>query len=512
MDMIPHWTSSAKKSAGRDPLGIQATSVRMYRTLVPGLTNVTNRLRYYSYYCWVVYLWQEIRYEDDLAGWYTFIRRAEALYALTCEAFQPETTGLAGSDWARDFLPNLTGTTVNLRPATEGAEAKQYLKAKRGNFGQFYVASMQEVGLLEPNSILPIVTKDGEALARAFGEAIGKQAHTALAAAINCGEVATGDLKRLGEAIHPSAIVEGTSEMELLREFLWPKSLVLAGAEARRTSAWLLLDLANKGVEIGRTIEVRNIFYDALLPDGSPYQPGGAIIQRWRAYQANEFCHVALEAFLNGMTALMGFEPAGIDPATLLRKVVLLAFADAESVGWLEWAMEVADSEDTETLLVPAVLEGLRDPGGKADRIEVLSNAAKLLAILWVKWSGTGNTVKAEIAAFSARPSTALPGVVETLTSQSDGSVLDALEAMLRHHVIAEHLLVAGRKFAASARFTYRFTFEDGLLSNGVLTEYRYTTPRLANLFTFLVDAKLIGSSGEATATGINLLNDFKPS
>jgi hypothetical protein len=512
MDMIPHWTSSAKESAGRDPLGIQATSVRMYRTLVPGLTNVTNRLRYYSYYCWVVYLWQEIRHEDNLAGWYVFIRRAEALYALACEIYHPGTTGLAGSDWARDFLPILTGTTVNLRSATEGGDAKQYLKAKRGNFGQFYVASMQEVGLLEPNSALPIVTEDGGALAIAFGEAIGKDACTALAVAINRGEVATSDLARLGEVIHPSAIVEGTDEMLLLREFLWPKSLILAGSEARRTSAWLLLDLANQGVDIGRTIQVRNILYDALLPNGSRYQPGGAIIQRWRAYQANEFCHVALEAFLNGMTALMGFEPAGIDPATLLRKVILLAFEDAESVAWLDWAMDIAGSEESETLLVSAVLEGLRDPGGKADKIEVLLNAAKILGILWVKWSGKEDAVKAEIATFSARPSTSLAGVVETLTSQNEGSVLDALEAVLLHHVIVEHLLVAGRKFAASARFTFRFTFEDGLLSNGILTEYRYTTPRLANLFTFLVDAKLVGENGEVTATGKNLLNDFKPS
>lgn len=511
MEMIPHWTSSAMESAGRDPLGIQATSVRMYRTLVPGLTNVTNRLRYYSYYCWVVYLWEEIRHENNLPSWYAFIRRAEALYALACEAYQPGTLGLAGSDWARDFLPAITDAIIDLRPATDGSGAKQYLKAKRGNFGQFYVASMQEVGLLEPNSILPVVTNDGRALAMAFDQSIGEDALTVLTSAINDGEVERSNLVRLGEAIHPAAINECTPEMNLLREFLWPKSLLLPGSEARRSSAWLLMDLANHGVEVSSTVHVRNILYDGLLPDGSTYQPGGLILQRWRAYQANEFCHVALEAFLNGMTALMGFEPSGIDPATLLRKVVLLAFEDAESVSWLEWAMEVASGEASETHLAPAVLEGLKDPGGKADRAEVLLNAAKLLGILWVKWSGDGNSLKAEIARFSARTSTSLAGVVNTITDQSEGSVYEALAAVLRRHVIAEHLLIAGHKFAASARFTYRFTFEDGLLRNGILTEYRYTTPRLANLFTFLVDAKLVSQNGAVSATGMDLLNDFKP-
>jgi hypothetical protein len=43
----PMWTKPAVWSAGRGPLGMQATSVRLYRRLAPGLTNVTNRLRYF---------------------------------------------------------------------------------------------------------------------------------------------------------------------------------------------------------------------------------------------------------------------------------------------------------------------------------------------------------------------------------------------------------------------------------------------------------------------------------
>src|SRR3954462_7171210 len=88
-ELLPGWTKPGKWSLGRDPLGMQATSVRIYRTLIPGLTNVTNRLRYYSYYCWVVALFAETRHADDLKQWRIFIRRAEALYALACEALKP---------------------------------------------------------------------------------------------------------------------------------------------------------------------------------------------------------------------------------------------------------------------------------------------------------------------------------------------------------------------------------------------------------------------------------------
>ena len=57
----PQWTERSAYSLGRDPLGMQATSVRIYRSLVPGLTNVTNRLRYYSFYCWAMDLWARRR-------------------------------------------------------------------------------------------------------------------------------------------------------------------------------------------------------------------------------------------------------------------------------------------------------------------------------------------------------------------------------------------------------------------------------------------------------------------
>ena len=50
MNLAPQWNTAGTYSMGRDPLGLQAASVRLYTDLVPGLTNVTNRIRYYSFY------------------------------------------------------------------------------------------------------------------------------------------------------------------------------------------------------------------------------------------------------------------------------------------------------------------------------------------------------------------------------------------------------------------------------------------------------------------------------
>lgn len=48
-DGDPYWTKTGSWTMGLDPLGLQATSIRIYQSLVPNITNITNRLRYYAY-------------------------------------------------------------------------------------------------------------------------------------------------------------------------------------------------------------------------------------------------------------------------------------------------------------------------------------------------------------------------------------------------------------------------------------------------------------------------------
>lgn len=49
---FPEWTELRQKS-GLDPLGMQAASVNLYQRLVPGISNVTLRIRYYGLYAWL---------------------------------------------------------------------------------------------------------------------------------------------------------------------------------------------------------------------------------------------------------------------------------------------------------------------------------------------------------------------------------------------------------------------------------------------------------------------------
>lgn len=493
---------------------MQATSVRMYRTLVPGLTNVTNRLRYYSYYCWVVALWAKIRHTDDEQEWRLFIRRAEALYALACASVDLNTPGLAGSDWARDHLKEFEGSRIDLVPHTNRpGENGQYLKAKRGNFGQFYVASMLEVKLLEDSEHIPIVSKNGQHLAEAFASAIGEQMSQQLATAVNSGKLSKAALEEIGKSIHPSKLKDNSREMRLLRDYLWPKSLDVSGSEARRTSAWLLLDLARKGVPIFDEMALRRVFYQRVLPTGEPYRPEGKIIDRWRAFHANELCHIALEAFLNAMTTSIFRQGEGGAPGELIDELVKLAIpVKQRTIRWAAWAGAATDGVPyAEDELSREVLDGLKRFKDRAEDPKVLLAATKLLGVLWDKWNEVAQHVRGEVAHFTVRGGTSLAEVLSTLEEANSSTVGEALAEVVRRHVIAGHLAIAGRKLAHTGKYTYRFVIEDGVLSNGWPAEYGYTNPRLGNLATFLVDAKLIDVHGVVTATGLNLLNDYEP-
>ena len=50
----PFWAENSGFMTGRDALGIQNSSIATYSRLLPGLTNLTLRLRYYGFYLWLL--------------------------------------------------------------------------------------------------------------------------------------------------------------------------------------------------------------------------------------------------------------------------------------------------------------------------------------------------------------------------------------------------------------------------------------------------------------------------
>ena len=51
---VPFFNKTADLKAVLNQLGLRNASEVLYTSLLPGLNNVSNRIRYYSFYCWLI--------------------------------------------------------------------------------------------------------------------------------------------------------------------------------------------------------------------------------------------------------------------------------------------------------------------------------------------------------------------------------------------------------------------------------------------------------------------------
>lgn len=503
MSQATDWTKPGSFSAGRDPLGFQAASVRLYTTLVPGLTNVTNRLRYYSFYCWVVWQFEEIHHTTKENKWVEFIRRAEAAIALACQIGDAATAlGMAGSDWWRNIAADPAIQAFDLvEPTNRPGEERQYLKAKYGNFGQFYTASMLEMELIKAASprVYGVSNTAGSALALAV-QLEHPEACALLLEAIQSGRISRSDCQKISDSLHPSHLDPLSEEARLLGEFLQGGRADDPTALARRiTLRNLLAIVAEKD---GNYDLRRELYAQSGRLRASPQAIEN--LTGWRAYFINEFCHIALEVWLNALVGLSDqvAEPTSIE--NLAADLALIAVPDSVA-STDDFAMSVAmDSLEEEHDLgerLVSIASAKQMPDAAA-----IVGSAKLLLSLWLRWT-TDLKVRADLASATTEGRSA-EGVFRFLDSARNTNARGTIANLVKKFIVANHLTIAGQKLATGGRFTYRFTLDDGCLVDGEYGEYTYTTPRIFNLLTFARDAHLVDRhTGKLTAAGSEFLD-----
>ncbi|MBQ5947316.1 hypothetical protein KBW98_07425, partial [Massilia sp. ST3] len=79
------WVKPPMSIGGLDHLGTQAPCVLIYSQLLPGITNVTDRARYYSLYPWIVWAFDQRYPKNDHLQFVEFFRRADCLFTLISE-------------------------------------------------------------------------------------------------------------------------------------------------------------------------------------------------------------------------------------------------------------------------------------------------------------------------------------------------------------------------------------------------------------------------------------------
>ncbi|WP_152552666.1 hypothetical protein [Pandoraea sp. E26] len=516
----PQWTTKAEKR-GLDPLGMQTTSVALYQQLVPGISNVTLRMRYYGLYAWLARRYASDVGDTSVERWCLYLRRAEALYALVSVHAGGE-RGVAGVDWATRALA-APGADITFHAATDRADGEpQYLKQKFGAFGAAYGSQLLDIGVLEtvPGHDVPVPTRAiGDPLADAFQAAIGAAADAFLAAA-QAGAISRADLARL-DAMLPSRIVADGPERDLY------ESLLLAGAHGQKAQAAsrshtlrLVLRIARDQGSSVRTEKLRWSLYGSQYNAVTAFAALGAEEDRqrfaWAVYQANDLLHLCYETILKLALDILGGSPTGMPFESLVTQTVsrLMSALDTYAAdSWNGLCDSLTLADDPVSDMDPMSEMSLQQAVLRSARLEAVTSedsarsAIVLLAVLHKRFSGLLERIARDLPVLANGDF--LRSLVTELRFLDEHSAepLHALLArIVRQRVLDRHLWVAIQKFRGAGDYTFLLESDDGRVRLRRKDGPVLTNPRLSSAVAFLEDIHLLSANG-TTPAGLRLLD-----
>ena len=313
---IPFFGDKMKFIRGLDPLGLQLPSERAYTYLLPGLNNVTGRIRYYSFYCWLLNEYSIRNGSTDPKDQKQFIRRAEYIIALLSEFGQIE--GISGSQYASNIVKmpleefDLQSGTYNADNSTEGT----YWKYPFGIFGQYYLGSLRIIGLVSErdlNSGVYVRTSRrggvkvaGEDLADAFNINISTEKKKMFFNAISVGKIHKELLLKLLPDFNLHKVTSDSEEQNRLINLLLDKDEPLRIEEnplsMRKRTMHLLLKFIQ---ERNNEISDRSFTKYAYLEKGRNEGKLDDCLLGWYFYQCNEYWQFSCTAILNGLLDIL---------------------------------------------------------------------------------------------------------------------------------------------------------------------------------------------------------------
>src|SRR5579863_2399327 len=321
------WVEPATPIRGLDHLGVQAPCIALYAQLLPGITNVTDRARYYSFYPWLIRSFEQ-RYDDHSGDEFRrVLRRAECLLALI--AIRHARVIGDGDDGRHGA--GMVGRLSLLRiPEDEKAielseyadldGPKRYFKNPLGGLGQYYFGPLRDLRVLDYTSDedggLPGYDKiRGSPLADGLGAGVPQDDFFRV---LQKPKFRWTDLDALAEFC-PCSLRQHKAEHTLLLDLFLARSESYRSPESenRRSSLALALDLVSRHTKLdGYSME--NVFlasaYTRALANGASWDvhPSLCKVQRgWAIYEQNELLSLALQALFAAVLAAIERDQSG---------------------------------------------------------------------------------------------------------------------------------------------------------------------------------------------------------
>ena len=182
MDLTTSWIKPPTQIGGLDHLAVQAPCINIYGRLLPGITNVTDRARYYSFYPWIVWALEQAghKYNDEFIQQF---RRADCLFTLIAQrhyylsgtGYDEHAGATVGSGNMAELISMIKAEkSVRLSDSVHqgDGEKARYFKNKLGGLGQYYLGVFAELGIMDGTGRFGV--KNTNQVGRVLAEAMDK--------------------------------------------------------------------------------------------------------------------------------------------------------------------------------------------------------------------------------------------------------------------------------------------------------------------------------------------------
>lgn len=504
---FPFWGVSASTRSGRDPLAVQNSSVVIYAKMITGITNVTHRLRYNGFFCWLLTLiakrLQTIdkTQVDNITQQIKLIRRGELLLAYVMANLYPEENGTSGSTYA---LNNNGSTELELaRGADFENKGKNaiYWQFSYGIFGQYYIGVLTQLGLIfQPDAKHHTyrVTKEGYRLYENYQKSLDINTANIVWDAIFTGKIQKEQLKNLSSlAIH--SIKSNDELLNYHKIFRQPDYIDATGEQVnhRINSLKLLMRYILKdGAQTERRDFVLAFLKNNFLRTLKRKLDVSSEELSWFLYELNELSHAAYEAFHYAILYTISDEAMPLD-------IVL---------GIIKKDYESYKSKHVNTKDVYELYDRIQISHRSKNRLgELVCNAAFLINRL----NQIIVPLADQILEFAKLEDYDIlhPGYAPLLLSRLDGCNEKAgswkyIEYCL-FSAINDHLKSSYSKSTIGQGLVHNYMVEDGLIWELRRTVPIRTSPRLQNALQYMEDMKWIEphyNCYRVTETGLSIL------
>ena len=314
------WVSPPQSIGGLDHLGTQVPCVLIYGQLLPGITNVTDRARYYSLYPWLIWSFDQRYAKDDLAKFIEYFRRGDCLLTLISERHSRKTDkdnerhggAMVGRNQLTQALDRLKkGIPLTLSEYTAQASPFRYFMSPMGGLSQYYAGTLSDLKLVDASA------KPWIRYTKEFGAPLAVQVNASVQADLFWA-VVENDAVTLDEldSLHTFCACQlnvSTNERKTLTDLYFDRNNEFEqDGQQRKHSLGMILNLVQRlpaGADLSEQV-FRACIYSGALPGGKkwdiPYSLNSTLAC-WSIYQRNDLLSVTCQTILG--LALRELEP-----------------------------------------------------------------------------------------------------------------------------------------------------------------------------------------------------------